>query len=241
MSHGIKRKSPSEEDSSTQQQSSRQRTQAKSMFTIVNQDLKSTDATVVEEGLKLLKTELWIQCKRKLAGKQQEFLDVDGAACVIRVMLQSPNNLNKNIQENGLRVLTSATHCNDDVRLAVSKANGMQAMIMAMKTHRLNQTIHFFGIKAIKNLCYLESLSHLFVHRLGAVPFLVDIMKKFAKDPNISKVSCELVLLLCQNKKLRKLLLAANVASALAAAAEYFVGRDTETAALHALYSLTSV
>ena len=236
MSQGIKRKTPSDEEASTtQQSSSRQR-----LSTIVNQDLKSTDAIVVEEGLKLLKRELWIQCRRKLAEKQQEFLDVDAAACVIRVMRQPPNNLNKNIQEMGLRVLTSATHCNDKVRLVVSKANGMQTMIMAMKTHRRNQSIHFFGMKAIKNLCYLESLSHFFVHRLGAVPFLVDTMKEHARDPNLVKVSCELIFLLCHATRLRKLLLAANVASALAAAAEYYVGSDTETSALHALYLLTS-
>jgi len=212
----------------------------KSLFDLVTRDLHSRNTAILEEAMKLLRDAVSDHDDRKLAQKQDELFDLGGHATVVRVMSDHPNS--KTIQKYGLRVLMSATHRNNEMRTAVAKVNGIQVILHAMKTFYAYQDLVFFGFKALKSLCYLAANSELVVHRFGAVPFLLDMMKRFSKDASITEVACDLIFEMCGNARLRKQLLAAKTASVIAAAFEnHPTNPSIQDAAREAMNVLTYV
>lgn len=107
---------------------------------------------------------------------------------------------------------------------------------MAVLRHRTH--LRFFP----QSMCYLTDNSELFVHRMGSVPFLIQTMQKYPNDASIMEVACDIFFEMGHNKRLRKPILAAKAASALATAYETFPHRlHVQEAARDALNILTSV
>lgn len=213
--------------------------EVRSMEELVSYDLRSKNVTVLQEAMKLLREEFRNNSDdHDLAEKQEDFFHVNGHDIVVRAMLDHPNS--KELQMYGLRLLVCITHRNTAVRKAVAKVNGILACVAAMKQYNTDPSIIYYGLKALESLCHLDSNSEQLTHRLAAVSFLIETMKHFSEDANIIEVACGLIYQLAYCKKLRKPLLAAKAATALATAFETHMGnRNVQDAALDALNSLT--
>jgi len=212
----------------------------KSLFDLVTRDLRSRNTAILEEALKQLRDAFNQKDDRKLAQNQDTFFALGAHATVVRVMSEHPDC--KVLQEYGLRVFMGAMHKNNEVRDAVAKVNGMQVMLQAMKTYYAYQDIQFFGLKALKSLCYLTANSELLVYSLRAVPFIIETMNRYPRHAGITEVACGIFFEICCNKRLRTPLIASKAPSALATAYELHENhKQVQEAARRAMNILTSV
>lgn len=209
------------------------------MHTIVTKYLERTNVHELEDALWFLHHEFQTNYHDMLVEKQREFLALRAHVKVFSVMLNHVDR--KKIQEYGSFILMRATYKNPTLGNAISKGNGMKAIIVAMKMHPSQQSIQFFGLKTLQQLCYLKANSEMLVDKLDAVPFLVEIMtKRFSNDASIVEATADVFYRLCCVERLRKKLRSFKVVSALAIAIENFGGDgDARTATLDALNFLT--
>jgi hypothetical protein len=215
-----------------------ERGEVRSIADLVTRRLHGKNVTKLQEALKQLRREFSNTSDRRLTDIQDDLFDCNGHSAVVQIMLDNLDS--KDIQSNGLRILMHATHRNTHMRNAVAAANGMNAIIAAMKQYTMQQDIQFYGLKSLESLCHLDSNTGELSHQLDAVPFIIETMKRFSEDSSIAGIGCDLLYQLSCNKSLRKTLLAAKVASAVALIYEIHSGnKNVQEAALDALNSLT--
>lgn len=211
------------------QQEQPQHREEKSLETLLLDDLGSNNVHVLQETLsqlcKLL-SDARNAGEHELKKRQAEFLQLGGHAAVIRVM---KNHLqNEWIQRNGIGILAIVCYRNQEMKSAVGKARGIQAIVEGMRAHPLARNLITYGIVALCNLSNgNEANATLLVNGLEAMPFIIERMSYFSGDETLTARACYLLDGLCLFAPLRKPILSANAGPALFTAIQTYEGSGT--------------
>jgi hypothetical protein len=191
----------------------------KTMIKIVMNDLWSNNERTRELAMKQLVKYLYEEDDEKMAEKQDAFFQVGGHLATVRVMKEHPNC--KILQSGGLVVLMNATYKNASVETAVAKVEGIPAILAAMKKFSSDEDVIQEGFGALANIVNEnEANANLLVMELGGIPFLVEQMKEFQGDANVTYDACDMLESLSSFEHLRKVMVDAKAATALANAIE---------------------
>lgn len=230
--------SPRRHHSSRRQRLSEEEGEVTKKMDDIVKDLRSNDTAVLESAMLQLRQELNHQNDVVLEQKQERFFDLDAHTLVAFAMFNHPNH--ERLQNYSLRVFMGAMHRNNAAKNSVAKVNGIQAIVAAMRRFHDSRDIQFFGLKALKSLCYLTANSELLVHRMGCVPMILHVMRNFPYDGSIVETASDLIFECCHHKGMRKPILCAKAATVLAAAFEIHMNNErVAEAALDALNILT--
>jgi len=179
---------------------------------ILLRTLRSDDDAVLANAVEELYYEM---IDGTLAAKQKEFYQLGGHATTVRVM--NERLASKSIQDYGIAVLRKACDKNDELKNAIARVKGIQAILEAMEKHE--RVLVWEGFGALWNLVVEnEGNAELLVKKLDAMPFLVKMMNSYISDKDITERACGLLEALCGFKNLKKQIVSAKAKTALATA-----------------------
>jgi hypothetical protein len=211
-----------------------------SMKKILQRDLWSTDAVIVEEAMENLFIILYaVSDDSEIMERQKHFFLLGGHTVVVRVMKAHPNV--NNLQHNGIMVLMNAASNNKKVKEAIVEVEGFEVILTAMKKHHSNDGILTDGTKALFNLVEShEAHANLFVAKHGGISFLLQGVQKFPNAVELIEYSCIVLNLISSHVKFRKSLVDAKAISALAEVFERHKNNSTiiRTSAREAITNL---
>lgn len=195
----------------------------KSIKQYVNALARSNDEGVITEKMREL-LEILFNESNPLESHQEAFDRVGGPLAVVVAMEKYPDC--KVLQRNGMSVLVSAKHKNDELTSVVGEVGGIQAVVAAMKRFPTWKGIIQLSLGALGNLATHSANAKVLVLGTDAVTCIISAMNKFQDSADIVSQGCEVLLNLSSVEDLKMPLREANVRTALAAAMDGHKGDD---------------
>lgn len=156
-------------------------------------DLKSADEEVLEASIHKLVNLLYDEDDRETKKRQKLFYQVGGQAKVVDLMNEHADCYA--IQKYGISVLRNATYKNQELKVAVAVANGIQAILAAMKKFPSERDIQRYGLRVLFYITTSGSSrkANTLVTKVNDVPFIISQMDHFSDDAAITEWACKLL------------------------------------------------
>ena len=191
------------------------------MIKMVLEDLRSNDERTLEQALEQIARYLYHEDNEKVIEKGQAFVQVGGYLAVVWVMKEHPSC--KILQINGLWVLNNTTYENALANTAVASVEGIQAILAAMKRFPSDPSIMEFGFAALANIVHEnEANANLLVTKLGGIPFLIEQMKNFQTDADVTNDTSDFIRNVSFFEHLRKPIVDAKAITVLASIYDHY-------------------
>ena len=103
---------------------------------------------------------------------------------------------------------------------AVANADDVLAILAAMKRCPSDHAVIRYGFGALSNIVGNEANANLLVMKLVGIPFLIERMKEFRAEADVTARACAMFMSLSDFESLRKVIIDAKAVTALAYAIE---------------------